>query len=227
MTDDTHDANVSSLPLKALRLRPGMALQTRRIVEGASKKESQFLAAIEGKGVMVGPVGPDGVRTELEEGEVCVVRGFTGQHEFSFLSKVLQTFEKPFVYALLLYPKQVDARLVRQSMRIKTSLPAVLSVRNAANGDEVASTTEVTLIDVSVCGAMVRTAASLAAVGAVVSLLFTVDFEGEPVKLDLRGTICHGNSAVAQDGYFIGLAFKSVTQYDKLVLHFMTESRRS
>lgn len=35
---------------------------------------------------MVGPLGPDGAKTGLEEGEICVVRGFTGQYEFSFLS---------------------------------------------------------------------------------------------------------------------------------------------
>ena len=116
-------AEVSRLPLKAMGLRTGMALQTRRLVEGTSKKESQFFGAIEGKGVMVGPLGSDAEQTGLTEGEVCVVRGFTGQYEYSFLSKVLQNFEKPFVYALLAYPPQVDARLVRQSMRTKQSWP--------------------------------------------------------------------------------------------------------
>ncbi len=77
-------AEVARLPLKAMGLRTGMALQTRRLVEGTSKKESQFFGAIEGKGVMVGPLGSDGVETGLTEGEVCVVRGFTGQYEFSF-----------------------------------------------------------------------------------------------------------------------------------------------
>jgi len=68
MNDENKSINaaVSALPLRALRLRSGMALQTLRIVEGAAKKESLFLAAIEGKGVMVGPVGPDGAKTELE-----------------------------------------------------------------------------------------------------------------------------------------------------------------
>ena len=89
------------LSLKSLGLRPGMALQTRRMVEGTSKQEAQYFSAIEGKGVMVGPLGAESKDTGLESGEVCVVRGFTGQYEFSFLSKVLQTFEQPFIYALL------------------------------------------------------------------------------------------------------------------------------
>ena len=96
-------------------------------------------------------------------------------------------------------------------------------MRSEANLGEVA-TQAVTLIDVSTAGAMVRSATALAAVGAAVSLSFAVDFEGAPVQLVLSGTICHCNTASGQDGYFIGLAFKAVTQHDKLVLHYMTES---
>lgn len=223
MNPDISSATVSTLPLRALRLRPGMALQTRRIVEGASKKESLFLAAIEGKGVMVGPVGPDGAKTGLEEGEVCIVRGFTGQHEFSFLSRVLQTFERPFAYALLQYPKHADARLVRQSMRIKTSMPAVVLLPD----DDATQTPDsnVTLIDVSTAGAMVRSTTSLAAVGTELVLSFSVDFESAPVHLSLRCAICHSNPTSERDGFFTGLAFKALTQHDKLVLHYMTESR--
>jgi hypothetical protein len=130
----TETEQVLRMPLKSLGLKPGMALQTRRLVEGASKKESQYFGAIEGKGVMVGPLGADGARTELDEGEVCVVRGFTGQYEYSFLTKVLQTFEKPFAYALLAYPAQVDARKVRQSMRTKTSWPSKICLLPPAGG---------------------------------------------------------------------------------------------
>ena len=225
MTDDSPTATkVSSMSLRELRLRPGMALQTRRLVEGATKKESQFLAAIEGKGVMVGPVGPEGVSTELEEGEVCVVRGFTGQHEFSFLSKVLQTFEKPFAYALLQYPKKVDATLVRQSMRIKTSMPAELALLRDSDQSQVSSS-GVTLIDISVAGAMIRSVTSAAIVGAAVSLAFSVDFEGSAVQLVLAGTVCHSHNPMGQEGCLIGLAFRNLKQHDKLVLHYMTQSR--
>ena len=47
MNDETRVATVLTLPLKSMRLRPGMALQTKRLVEGSTKKDSQFLAAIE------------------------------------------------------------------------------------------------------------------------------------------------------------------------------------
>ena len=196
-----------------------MALQTRRLVEGASKKESQYFGAIEGKGVMVGPLGADGDQTGLTEGEVCVVRGFTGQYEYSFLSKVLQTFEKPFVYALLAYPAQVDAKLVRQSMRIKTSWPATV--------DGPQGTHQANLIDISMSGAMIKAIASPATIGQEIALTLDIKVDEAPMQLRLTASVCHNNKASYEDAYFVGLAFKNLTPQDKLVLNYMTQGPQS
>ncbi|MFZ3218621.1 MAG: PilZ domain-containing protein [Rhodoferax sp.] len=223
-----HEENSSSvvekLSLKALKLRAGMALQTRRLVEGASKKEAQFFGAIEGKGVMVGPTGPDGAQTGLSEGEVCVVRGFTGQHEFSFLSKVLQTFEKPFAYALLAYPAQVDARLVRQSMRTKTSWPTTAHRNGGASAPGDPQPLDVTLVDLSTAGAMIKAASGLAAIGETVTLRMAVTVDQAPVQLTLAGRVCHNNQGSNDPSFYIGLAFKDLSQNDKLVLHYVTQA---
>ncbi len=215
--------DISKMPLKALGLRTGMALQTRRLVEGASKKESQFFGAIESKGVMVGPMGPEGVSTELDEGEICVVRGFTGQYEFSFLSKVLQTFEKPFVYALLAYPAQVDAKKVRQSMRTKTSWPT--SARGGEPADAASSPmVEVSLVDLSPQGAMIQSPLPLAPVGQSMTVSMTITFDNEPTPLTLHANVCHSNKPVHGDHYLIGMSFKGLTQHDKLLLNFATQA---
>ncbi len=218
--------SVSRLSFKALGLRTGMALQTRRLVEGASKKESQFFGAIESKGVMVGPMGPDGVSTELEEGEVCVVRGFTGQYEFSFLSKVLQTFEKPFAYALLAYPAQVDARMVRQSMRTKTSWPTRVQLGGTAAMPEIQNL-EVTLLDLSLQGAMVEASSGLGAIGDVIGVQMQVEVDNSPALLKVGARICHNNKSAAESRYYIGLAFKDVKQSEKLLLHYLTQNAQT
>ncbi len=214
---------VEQLPLKAMRLRAGMALQTKRLVAGAVKREGQFLAAMESKGVMVGPHGTDGEQTELQVGDVCVVRGFTGQYEFSFVSKVLSLFEKPFPYALLAYPKHVDASLVRRSLRTKTSWPTQvwLPVAPAAGAPE---KVPASLVDVSPAGAMVKAAITPPAVGGDVHLSVAVEFDGAAIELVLQGTVCHAQAAQDGDGHQIGIAFKGLTQHDKLVLHVLTQS---
>jgi c-di-GMP-binding flagellar brake protein YcgR len=214
---------VSRMPLKAMGLRTGMALQTRRLVEGASKKESQFFGAIESKGVMVGPMGAEGVKTELEEGEICVVRGFTGQYEFSFLSKVLQTFQQPFAYALLAYPAQVDATLVRQSMRTKISWPTTVQVP-AKNDAPETSPLAATLVDISMQGAMIKTESALATVGDKVNLCIEVNFDNAPTRLPIVASICHNNRSMKDNFFYIGLAFTNLSQHDKLLLNFATQA---
>jgi c-di-GMP-binding flagellar brake protein YcgR len=220
------NADVARTPLKALGLRPGMALQTRRLVEGASKKESQYFGAIESKGVMVGPMGPDGDKTGLEEGEICVVRGFTGQYEFSFLSKVLQTFEKPFAYALLAYPAQVDAKMVRQSMRTKVSWPTTVNL-GAQTNDANSSAVNVILVDISLQGAMIKATSALAPIGGSLTITMMVDLDEGPSSLSLMASVCHNNKAATEEAFYIGLAFKNLTQHDKLVLHFLTQTPTS
>lgn len=212
------DASATTrLPLKQLGLRAGMALQTRRLVEGTSKKESQYIGAIESKGVMVGPIGADAEQTGLTEGEVCVVRGFTGQYEFSFLSKVLQTFEKPFVYALLAYPALVDARLVRQSMRVRMTWPTQITVPGQNPADA-------TLIDLSSAGAMVTTAQLVGSVGNMVSLDLTLQVDETPVTLKLQAKVCHSNRLAADNTVCTGLAFVGATAQDKMALGYVTQS---
>jgi len=219
-TENAPDA-VNRLPLRALGLKPGMALQTRRLVSGASKRESQFFGAIEGKGVMVGALGTDTEPSDLTAGDICLVRGFTGQYEYSFPSKVLQTFVQPFTYALLAYPAQVDAKLVRQSMRVKRSWPTRVAAPQAGAPDTIVS---VTLIDISVRGAMIKAASSLAAVGASLRMTMSVQVDETPQELVLHAIVCHNNRASYEDGYFVGVSFKDLKQQDKLVLSYLTQA---
>jgi hypothetical protein len=227
MTDNTPNTpTVTRLPLKDLGLRPGMALQTRRLVEGASKRESQYFGAIESKGVMVGPQGPDGEKTELEEGQICVVRGFTGQYEFSFVSKVLQTFEKPFTYALLAYPADVDARMVRQSLRTKTSWPTTVRT-TGKDGVAAAQALEAALVDISMQGAMISSSSALAAIGDTIQINIAAVVEDVATQLPLTATVCHNNKSRDGGCYYVGMAFKNLRQQDKLVLHYLTTNPKA
>ena len=208
--------DVVMVTLKELGLRPGIALQVRRLVEGASKTEAQLFGAIENRGIMVGPQGPEGEATGLSTGEVCIVRGFTGQHEFSFISKVLQTYQQPFVYALLAYPEKVDARMVRQSMRTRTSWPAT------ARAGELTQTGQ--LVDISVQGAMISTPGAIAAAGNIITIGIQAEVEGQPTTLNLKAVVCHSNKPASGDAHYTGMAFQGLSQQDKLVLHYLTKA---
>ncbi|MGH6647019.1 PilZ domain-containing protein [Aquabacterium sp.] len=217
MPNDTNPAPVTEMGLRSLKLRPGVALQTQGTAPGAAKFEAQFLAAIEGKGVMVGPHGSTGGKSPLKAGDEVTVQGFTGQHAFSFTAQVIQTFEVPFAYALLVYPKVVKARLVRRSMRMKTSLPAKLALPGGS------SFIDATLIDVSPFGAMVHAPTTVGAIGDLVNLAVGIDFEGEAVNLEIPAALCHSHKAEAGDGVHVGMSFKTVSQRDKLILHYLAQ----
>ena len=57
-----------------------------------------------------------------------------------------------------------------------------------------------------------------------VTLGLTVTFDNAPVQLNLAASICHNNRGANDASYYIGLAFKNLTQHDKLVLHFVTQA---
>ena len=208
--------NIVKVPLRELNVRPGIALQVRRLVEGASKTEAQLFGAIEKRGIMVGPQGPEGEDTGLREGEVCIVRGFTGQHEFSFISKVLQTYVQPFVYALLAYPETVDARQVRQSMRTRVRWPVTVQADSRSLPGMV--------VDLSPQGAMVTTAEATAAVGQIIALTIQAEVEGAPTTLTAKAAVCHASRNAAEASHITGVAFQGLSQQDKLVLHYLTKA---
>ena len=218
MPNDNRHAPITEVGLRSLKLRPGVALQTQGLRPDSPKLEAQFLAAIEGKGVMVGPHAAFSGKSPLKAGDEYTVQGFTGQHDFSFKAQVIQTFEVPFVYALLVYPKVVQARLVRRSLRMKTSLPAKVSLPGGS------SAINVTLIDVSPFGAMVHAPSTVGAIGDLVNLAVGVDFEGEAVSLEIPAALCHSHKADAGDGVHVGMSFKTVSQRDKLILHYLAQS---
>lgn len=219
MTNEPSAASQATqvVELSTLKLRVGLALQAQHLIEGGTLEELQFLAVIGQKGIMVGPFR-SGEPIALRVGSEYLIRGFTGQYDFHFKATVMQTFDKPFAYALLDYPATVNARLVRRAMRIKTSIPARVMSKDKRQSQDV------TLVDLSPLGTLIHSPAAVGAFGDVVHLALKVPFDGELVELEVPSTICHSYRCDRDDGINVGLAFKPSTRDDKLMLHFLAES---
>ncbi len=216
------DKEVVKLPLKNLGLRSGMTIQTRKLGAGAEKKERQFFGAIEGKGVMVSNINADRGDVEFAVGDSCLVSGFTGQFEFTFLTRVIQTFDKPFVYALLEYPALSDARRVRQSMRVQTSLPATVRI---TEDPDLSDDSHVTVMDISDTGAMIKAPSEYGGIDQHIYLTISTDVDGENTEITLHCRIAHSRMAPNNEGYLIGLAFKNVQSHEKMVLHYLSRAQ--
>ena len=86
----------------------------------------------------------------------------------------------------------------------------------------IADSHAVSLVDLSVSGAMIRAASQVAAMGAEVRLTLSVQHDQERRVLDLNARVCHNNRARGEDAYFIGLVFNALTPDDKLMLADLT-----
>jgi c-di-GMP-binding flagellar brake protein YcgR len=83
---------------------------------------------------------------------------------------------------------------------------------------------DVTLIDISTAGAMIKAPTTLAAVGIELKLSIDAIADGLPIRLNLVAVVCHSNRAKDEDAYFMGLAFKGVGPQEKLALHYLTQT---
>ncbi|MFZ5524055.1 MAG: flagellar brake protein [Pseudomonadota bacterium] len=184
----------------------------------APEVELQLLGIIEGKGVMVTPNISSNAITALKPGESYQISGFSGQHAFSFSAQVMQSFVAPMAYTLLSYPTSINASLVRNYMRSKTSLPAAATPRGGN------APVAVMMMDLSIGGTMISSPTLLGQRDDEVRLAFAVTFEANNLNLDVGATICHSGPIDTGKGYRIGLLFQNLTQNDKLILHYIVQS---
>ena len=203
------------ISLRALKLRPGMFLQTQRMETNSPNYEAQFLGVIEGKCIMVVPVGTFSIKTGMKAGDTFVIRGFTGQYDFYFTSKVIQafdfTFREPcYAYAVLSWPEAVEARKVRNSLRIRTSLQATLT------GVASREAQPVTILDLSADGALVQSGDSAGAIGDLVSLEFSMGEDGALSYVVAVARICHIH--IGDEGCQSGLLFETIAPSDRMLI---------
>ena len=214
MPDDLNSGELLEVSLKELRLRPGLSLKVQGMRTGAPVYEAQFVAAIEGKGVMLTPSGMDSLKAEIVLGEAYVIQGFTGQSDFTFTAPALNVFTAPFAHALFAYPTMVRAKKVRKSMRMKTALPATISPRGDNNP------LQVSIIDLSVSGAMILAPRSLGVIGSLCDLVFPIMIDDAESSLNVVTRLCHNTPA--DDGQRkIGLSFENLSQEHKLLLNYV------
>lgn len=205
----------TDISVRALKLRPGMFLQTQRMEKNSPNYEAQYLGVIEGKCIMVEPVGTFSIKTGMKASDTFVVRGFTGQYDFHFVAKVIQafdfTFREPYyAYAVLSWPESVQARKVRNSLRIRTSLQATLT------GVASQQAQAVTILDLSADGALVRSGDSAGAIGDLVSLEFSMGEDGALSYVVAVARICHIH--VGDEGCLNGLLFEQISPSDRMLI---------
>ena len=222
-SDGPVPSEVAQIDFETLKLRPGMFLQAQSTAKSAISYHAEFLGIISGKGIMVVPSGVLSLKHGMKDGEHFVIRGFTGQYDFSFHSDVVRIFDysyrdPPLAYALLSYPDTVTARRVRAAVRVRTSLPALVLPLGGS------VPVPATVMDLSVAGALLSSAISPGNVGDRMNLLFSIVFEDEVLELIVPATICRSLEPDDGEGFLTGLVFGNISRNDKLALYYFVQS---
>ena len=202
--------------LKSLKLRAGMFLQAEAVEKGLPNYEVQFLGLIEGKCLMIVPVGLLSLKFGMKADEIYLIRGFTGQYDFLFTATVIQAFDFTFrtpsyAYAVLTFPEVVDARKVRNALRIKTALAATAAPQHS-------TARAVIVVDLSVDGALIRSPSELGAVGDLVRVDFSIGSETGASPLLTLARICHTHEDASDGVLLVGLLFESISAANRVAV---------
>ena len=211
---DSNPEPTSNVDFASLKLRPGAWLQMQNIEGAAHKSEVEFVSAMHGKSLFVAI--PDVTEdSRIQAGERFRVRGFNGVSDFAFTTQVLEVQTKPFWNAHLTYPDSVEARVVRESLRLSASRPATVMF------DGGSKQTPATVNDLSVAGALIESATALGAIDDRIEIRITTQFEARETELKIPAVIRHSGKWDPKHFFRSGVEFADIAREDKLVLYYL------
>lgn len=168
----------------------------------------------EGQSVVVTTPQNDAGRPVLQEGELVLLRAFTGKSAFAFRASVLKAVYLPFPCVHLSFPDKVESVEVRSSPRCRLRLPAAITAGGKA-------TSQGNILNIGTTGALIEIVEPLGQDEGLIRIAFSLELHGVPVSLDLRAQVCGTKSATARDGtprHQYGVEFKNLQPNDRLIL---------
>jgi hypothetical protein len=196
-----------------MRLRVGDRVQ----IEPPPHPSGTRLAArvvgwIEGHTLLVTVPHAGGGRLLLQQGEIIIVRAFTGRSAFAFGCSVLRNCSAVSDFLHLSFPDAIDAVDVRNSPRFRLRLPAKATIQSSAEA------VEAELDNIGSTGALVVSPRRLGGIGDMVKLEFEVVLHDIPVALALNAAIRSAEPGADQTRHRHGVSFADPTPHDRLVL---------
>ncbi len=173
----------------------------------------------DGKSLIVTMPRANGDLIRVVNGQLFIVRLFSGQTVYAFNVTVMESKASPYPYLHLSYPKKVESVVVRNAQRVNVEL--IVSVQSGdfenTNGDSVSAK----LTDLSTGGAKLVTIKPIGNVGEDISMSAKLTVGGVEQYLQILATIrrVEANESEQQTSYAYGLEFRFVEEKDRLVLH--------
>jgi hypothetical protein len=206
----------SGLTLEQIKLNIGDSIQLQFQSEAeTSRCFVTLIGYLADQGVIVSTPMLDGRIMLVREGQIFVVRLFSGKSAYAFTATTRRVTNAPFPHLHLSYPKEVRGLVVRGSSRARANIICHASIEGGSGFACVAR-------DISVGGALIAVREKIGEVGQKLSLKLRVRVNETEHMLTLNCQIRSVNAArPALDEtptILHGLSFENVTGQDTLVI---------
>lgn len=205
-----------ALPLDQIRLNIGDTLQLQFQSESEhSRCVVTLIGYLAGQGVIVSTPMLNGSVMMIREGQVFVVRLFSGKTAYAFTAVTNRVSHMPYPHLHLSYPKDVRGLVVRGSARARANIGCHAIIEGGSGFACVAR-------DISSGGALIAVNDKIGEVGGKISLKMRVKVSDTEHMLILNCVIRSVNYSPSSDAeaptVLYGLSFENMNSQDTLVI---------
>lgn len=210
-TSEDSDAKTERVMMDEVRWQVGETFFLHQ--QGASVRyTARFIGYIKNRTVLVTMPIVDDKFVLIRDGQMFVVRAFSGKKAYAFSAFVVKSVHSPHPYLHLSYPKQLGCATIRHRARISVSVIAAVSL------DTQSDTAAAVINDMSLGGASASIKHPFGEVGQRGRIKFKINAVGETVFIDIC-TILRSLSPVENGGGCKhGYEFVDLSTHDRLVL---------
>ncbi|HUX91639.1 MAG TPA: flagellar brake protein [Gallionellaceae bacterium] len=205
-----------ALPLEQIKLNIGDTLQLQFQSDAEhSRCVVTLIGYFAGQGVIVSTPILDGSVMMIREGQIFVVRLFSGKTAYAFTAITNRVSHMPYPHLHLSYPKEVRGLVVRGSARARANIDCHAIVEGGSGFACVAR-------DISTGGALIAVNNQIGEVGGKISLKMRVKVSDTEHMLILNCVIRSVNNSQSSDAgaptVLYGLSFENPNSQDTLVI---------
>jgi hypothetical protein len=171
----------------------------------------RLIGFVRNKTVFVTAPAIDGKFEFIRDGQMFIVRAFSGKKAYAFVAAAVKSVHSPHPYLHLSYPKEVRCTVVRRGVRAVVKIIAAVSLG-------LGRTAGATLTDLSMGGASGTARQVLGKKGEEGQIKFRVHAVGQDEYLNLKTVLRSIAPSESGNGYQHGFEFLDVAIHERLIL---------
>ncbi|WP_394779477.1 flagellar brake protein [Undibacterium sp.] len=206
------EARDQMIDLDSVRWSVGEKLFLQMQDNAATRFTVKMIGFLKSKSIIVSAPTSDGGAPRIREGQVFIVRAFTGKTAYAFTCSALKSVFFPYPYLHLSYPTQVRSTVIRQGARATVKIIASVSI-----GSE-EQTAAALLNDLSTGGASGVIKKIIGEKGDTGTIKFKVKAAGNDEILTLNIVLRSIEQMENGEGHRYGFQFSDLDTQSRLIL---------